>query len=94
MIALGLFANGVYGDGLNGVAGGVRGLFYGDPGQLFAEIIGMLVNIGYVAIIGAVAFILIGKLVGNRVSLEDEMSGLDVAEMGLMGYCDDSRPIQ
>ncbi len=94
VLSLGLFANGVYGDGLNGIAGGVRGLFYGDPGQLIAEIIGMLVNIGYVAVVGAVAFILIGKLVGNRVSSEEERIGLDVAEMGLMGYCDDIRPIQ
>ena len=33
VLALGLFADGTYGDGWNGVAGGVRGLFYGDAGQ-------------------------------------------------------------
>jgi ammonium transporter, Amt family len=92
VLSLGLFANGVYGDGLNGIAGGVRGLFYGDPSQLVAEAIGVLVNIGYVAVVGAVAFVVIGKIVGNRVSLEEEIAGLDVAEMGLMGYCDDASP--
>ena len=34
---LGLFADGRYGDGWNGVPGPVRGLFYGDPAQLAAE---------------------------------------------------------
>ncbi|MDA8137813.1 MAG: ammonium transporter [Desulfobacteraceae bacterium] len=90
VLSLGLFANGVYGDGLNGVAGGVRGLFYGDPSQLVAEVIGVLVNIGYVGTVGALAFVVIGKLVGNRVSAEDEIAGLDVPEMGLLGYASDS----
>jgi len=30
MLALGLFADGTYGDTLNGVEGTVKGLFYGD----------------------------------------------------------------
>ena len=30
VIALGLFADGTYGDGWNGVTGTVKGLFYGD----------------------------------------------------------------
>ena len=37
VLALGLFADGTHGDGLNGVAGNVAGLFYGNPGQLAAE---------------------------------------------------------
>ncbi|MEO6469321.1 MAG: ammonium transporter, partial [Acidimicrobiia bacterium] len=32
LLALGLFADGTYGDGFNGVAGGVKGLFYGETG--------------------------------------------------------------
>ena len=34
VISLGLFADGTYGDGWNGVAGTVKGLFYGDGSQL------------------------------------------------------------
>ena len=34
----GLFADGTYGDGWNGVAGTVKGLFYGCPSQFLAEI--------------------------------------------------------
>lgn len=43
VIATGLFADGTYGDGLNGVAGGVRGLFFGDASQLVAQLIAVAV---------------------------------------------------
>jgi Amt family ammonium transporter len=86
IIALGLFADGSYGAGLNGVEGKVTGLFYGDGGQLVAELIGIAVNLLYVGTVGGLVFLAIGKLMGNRVSAEDEVSGLDVAEMGMEGY--------
>ena len=86
IIALGLFADGTYGDGWNGVAGTVKGLFYGDASQFFAQIIGVGVNIIYVGAIGWVVFKLIDKTVGNRVSAQDELDGLDVPEMGTEGY--------
>lgn len=85
-IALGLFADGTYGDGLNGVAGGVTGLFYGDSGQLWAEVIGVVTNIIYVGALGWVVFKLIGLVVGNRVKAEDELAGLDIPEMGVVAY--------
>ncbi len=93
IISLGLFANGVYGQGLNGVAKGVTGLFYGDAGQFVAELIGFGANILYVAPVAALAFVIIGKLVGNRVSAEDEIAGLDIPEMGVLGYSNDSGPV-
>jgi ammonium transporter, Amt family len=86
ILALGLFADGTYGAGFNGVPGHVTGLFYGDGGQLVAELTGMAVNVVYVGGVGALVFTLIGKLMGNRVSAEDELGGLDVAEMGMEGY--------
>jgi Amt family ammonium transporter len=86
MIALGLFADGTYGAGLNGVSGNVTGLFYGDGGQLLAQLIGIGVNLVFVGSAGALAFTLIGKLIGNRVSPEEELGGLDVAELGMEGY--------
>ena len=39
VLSLGLFADGVYGEGFNGVPGAVRGLFYGDASQFLAEAI-------------------------------------------------------
>ncbi|NTU94355.1 MAG: ammonium transporter [Chlorobiaceae bacterium] len=86
-IALGLFADGTYGDGWNGVPGTVSGLFYGNPGQFIAELIGVGTNIVYVGIIGVVVFKLIDVTLGNRVSVQDELDGLDIPEMGVEGYC-------
>lgn len=85
-LALGLFADGTYGDGWNGVAGKVTGLFYGNAGQFFAEFIGVATNIIYVGAIGWLVFKLTEKLVGNRVSAVDELQGLDIPEMGVEGY--------
>jgi ammonium transporter, Amt family len=86
-LALGLFADGTYGDGWNGVAGPVTGLLYGNPGQFYAEVIGVLANIIYVGIIGFVVFKLIDVTIGNRVNPDDELDGLDIPEMGIEGYC-------
>jgi len=85
-LALGLFADGSYGDGWNGVAGTVKGLFYGDPSQFLAQCIGIGTNILYVAIIGLVIFKLIDVFVGNRADAAAEVDGLDIPEMGIPGY--------
>src|SRR5262245_34017064 len=86
VLSLGLFADGTYGDGLNGVAGTVRGLFYGDPSQLLAEIIGALTNFVFVFVASTTFFKIVDMLVGNRVPPEVELEGLDVPEMGVSGY--------
>jgi Amt family ammonium transporter len=92
ILATGIFANGVYGQGLNGVAKGVTGLLYGDGGQFVAELIGIAANVVWVVPVAALSFWLIGKLVGNRVSAEDEVAGLDIPEMGVHGYSADPGP--
>jgi Amt family ammonium transporter len=92
ILATGIFANGVYGQGLNGVAYGVTGLLYGDKGQFVAELIGIAANIVWVVPVAAASFWIIGKLVGNRVSVEDEVAGLDIPEMGVHGYSADPGP--
>jgi Amt family ammonium transporter len=86
IISVGLFADGRYGDGWNGVAGPVRGLFYGDASQLLASIIGVLVCAAWVGGVTFTTFSLIDKLVRNRAPIEDEVGGLDVPEMGIEGY--------
>jgi Amt family ammonium transporter len=86
-LALGLFADGTYGEGWNGVAGTVTGLFYGGGfSQLLAQIIGVTTNLLYVGAIGWIMFKLIDIVVGNRVKPEDELIGLDIPEMGVEGY--------
>lgn len=86
VLALGLFADGTYGDGLNGVKGGVTGLFYGDAGQFLAELIGVASNIVFFVVAGWTMFKLLDKVVGNRVKPDIELYGLDLPEMGLDGY--------
>ncbi|TAL31103.1 MAG: ammonium transporter [Spirochaetes bacterium] len=86
VLAVGLFADGTYGEGLNGVAGTVKGLFYGDPSQFVAQLIGMGANILYVGLLGYIVFKLIDLVIGNRVSPAAEVDGLDIPEMGVSGY--------
>ena len=85
LLALGLLANGRYGTGWNGVGGGVRGLLFGDPGQLAAQ----LIDIAVVLIFGFAAayagFKLSSRLTPLRVSREHEQEGLDGPEMGAVG---------
>jgi Amt family ammonium transporter len=96
VLSVGLFANGKYGDGLNGVKGTVAGLFYGNAGQLYAQVIGVLANIVYVGTLAGISFWLLGKVVKMRPSAEEEVSGLDVPEMGVYGYASEggTRSIQ
>ncbi len=85
-LALGLFADGSYGDGWNSVPGTVKGLFYGDPSQFLAQCIGITANFIYVGLVTLFVFKLIDIVVGNRVDIEAEMEGLDIPEMGILGY--------
>src|SRR5262245_58209501 len=85
-LALGLFADGTYGDGWNGVAGPVRGLFYGDASQFVAQCVGVGANVVAIGILGFVVFKLIDVVIGLRVRPEVEAEGLDMDEMGVPGY--------
>ncbi len=86
-LSLGLFADGTYGDGWNNVAGTVRGLFYGGGmGQFWAELIGVATCFVTLTVFSLIAYYIAEWLVGNRVSLDVEIEGLDVPEMGVPGY--------
>jgi Amt family ammonium transporter len=88
VISLGLFADGSYGDGLNGVAGGVKGLFYGDASQFVAQLIAVGVLIIWGFGVSFVFFKVLDKFWGMRVKPEDELAGLDLPEMGVLAYPD------
>jgi ammonium transporter, Amt family len=85
-LALGLLADGSYGVGWNGVAGPVRGLLFGDAGQLAAQAIGVVTNVAFVFGSAYGFFKLVDRLMGNRVPQEVEWSGLDQLEMGADAY--------
>lgn len=88
VLALGLFADGTYGDGLNGVSGTVKGLFYGDASQLAAQAIGTLTNFVFVFVAFYVFFKLLNKVVPLRVSAATELEGLDQSEVAAKAYPD------
>ena len=98
VVSVGIFATGKYGAGWNGVvresfvkaygSDGVRGLLYGDPSQLFMQ----LIDAGVVAVFGfamAFAWFKVSDLITPvRVPRETELEGLDVPEMGALAYPD------
>ncbi len=92
VISVGLFADGRadYGGGWNGVDGSVRGLFYGDPSQLVAQLIGVAALIGIILGLAYLMAYVVDLVVGQRVSAEVELEGLDIPEIGslaLSGIC-------
>lgn len=86
VLSLGLFADGTYGDGWNGVSGTVKGLFYGDGGQFVAQIVDVCTNFIFVFAASFIMFKVIEMVVGNRVSPEVELQGLDLPEVGALAY--------
>jgi Amt family ammonium transporter len=88
VLALGLFADGSYGDKWNSVEGTVKGLFYGDASQFLAQCIDVVVNFAFVFCAAWLTFKLIDVIIGNRVSAEVELGGLDIPETGVLAYPD------
>jgi Amt family ammonium transporter len=90
VISVGLFADGKsnYGGSWNGVAGNVTGLFYGDAGQLVAQLIGVATLLGFVFTLSFVLNLAIDWVVGQRVPAQAELEGLDIPEMGALCYPD------
>lgn len=89
VLAVGLFADGTYGDGLNGIKGGVIGLFYGGGfKQLEAQLICVAVLIVWGFGLSYLFYKVLDKTMGLRVSAQVEIDGLDVPEMGMLAYPD------
>jgi ammonium transporter, Amt family len=88
VISVGLFSDGKsnYGGSWNGVNGSVTGLFYGDASQLVAQLIGVATLVGFVFTFSFVVNLAIDRIVGQRVSARAELEGLDLPEMGQLGY--------
>ena len=96
MLAVGLFADGSWGDGLHSVAGGVSGLLAGGHslGQLFVQCIAALVCIAWAALSCAIIYNGLERMAGpNRVGADIEIAGLDVPELGVSGYPEFTSPI-
>ncbi len=88
VISVGLFADGKsnYGGSWNGVTGSVTGLFYGDASQLVAQLIGVVTLVGFVFSFSFIVNMIVDAVVGQRVGAKVELEGLDIPEMGALGY--------
>lgn len=91
VLSVGLFADGTFGGGLNGVAHNVTGLFYGGgASQLLAQVIDVAVCAVWSFGVGYVFFKIQDKIMGIRSKKEDELEGLDLPEMGVEAYPEDA----
>jgi Amt family ammonium transporter len=87
-IALGIFADGQA--NYNGLT--ATGLIHGDFGQFVAQLIGAGVAFAWAFGVAWCFFTAYHKLFGLRVSEETELGGLDIPEMGSLGYAPDAEP--
>lgn len=89
LLSVGIFADGTYGDGLNGVKGGVTGLLYGGG---FSQLGAQAIDVGVIVVwgigVGYVFYKVLDKIIGIRVPAQDEINGLDLPEMGVLAYPD------
>jgi len=101
-ISLGLFADGTYGAGWNGVGAtdylgvagrGVTGLLYGDTGQFFTQLFGASVCAIWSFGATFLLFKTVNAIRSMRVSPEIELEGLDLPEFGGLAYPDDPLPV-
>jgi len=88
ILAVGIFADGTYGDALNTVDGTVKGLLYGDAGQFMAQCLGIATNFVFVFVSFFVFFKVLNVFIKNRVSADVERDGLDESQVGVMAYPD------
>jgi ammonium transporter, Amt family len=97
-VSLGIFADGTYGAGWNGIGAtsylgtagqGVTGLLYGDTSQFITQVLGATLMAVYAFGFTFVVFKLVNAVKPLRVSAAVELEGLDVPEFGLPAYPED-----
>ncbi|MGD0776911.1 MAG: ammonium transporter [Candidatus Solibacter sp.] len=98
-ISVGLFADGTYGSGWNGVGAttylgragqGVTGLFYGDSKQFLVQLMGAVIMAVWAFGLTFVVFKAVNAVKSMRVPAESEMEGLDLPEFGMHAYPEDA----
>jgi len=98
-VCVGIFADGTYGAGWNGVGAtsylgkagrGVTGLIHGDVSQFLTQLGGATLLAIWAFGGTYVVFKIVNSIRSMRVSEEAERSGLDVPEFGMMAYPEDA----
>jgi len=97
-VCVGIFADGTYGAGWNGVGAatylgkagqGVTGLLYGDSSQFLLQLAGATLCALYAFGFTYVVFSVVNAIYPLRVDKEVELAGLDVPEFGMLAYPED-----
>jgi Amt family ammonium transporter len=98
-VAVGIFADGSYGAGWNGIGAatylgtagkGVTGLLHGDTSQFLVQLGGATLCVVYAFGFTYLVFSVVNAVRSMRVSREVELEGLDVPEFGMEAYPHDS----
>jgi Ammonia permease len=98
-VCLGLFADGTYGAGWNGVGAanylgqagkGVTGLLYGDTRQFLCQLLGATLCVFWAFGATFLVFKIVNAVKSMRVTEAAERAGLDVPEFGLLAYPEDA----
>jgi Amt family ammonium transporter len=98
-VCVGIFADGTYGSGWNGVGAtaylghagqGVTGLLYGDTRQFFTQLGGATLMAVWAFGATYVVFFVVNQVKSIRVAPEVELEGLDVPEFGMHAYPEDA----
>jgi len=98
-VSVGIFADGTYGAGWNGVGAtsylgqagqGVTGLLHGDTRQFVCQLLGATIYAAWAFGATYVVFWCVNKVKTIRVAPEVEEEGLDVPEFGMPGYPEDA----
>ena len=94
-VSVGIFADGTYGAGWNGVGAatylgqagrGVTGILHGDTSQFLVQLGGATLCAVYAFGFTFIVFKIINAIYPIRVSAEDEAEGLDVPQFGMLAY--------
>src|SRR5262249_2741285 len=102
-VCVGIFADGTYGAGWNGVGAstylgqaglGVTGLLHGDTSQFICQLLGATLCAVYAFGLTYGVFSVVNAIKSMRVAPEVELEGLDVPEFGMTGYPEDVVPVE
>ena len=97
-VCVGIFADGTYGAGWNGVGAasylgqagqGVTGLLHGDTRQFVCQLIGATLCAAWAFGATYIVFSVVNKIKSMRVTPEVELEGLDMPQFGLLAYPED-----
>jgi Amt family ammonium transporter len=102
-VSVGIFADGTYGAGWNGVGAssylghagqGVTGLLYGDTRQFLMQLSGATLCAAWAFGATFVVFTVVNKIKSMRVAPQVEEEGLDVPEFGMSAYPEETLAIE